>query len=667
MFKNASVPTNLFIDTPEVHDGSTHQLSNDIDSWPEDIIQKIKERVPKVSGMNAMVKFMKKDEENGTATGSIVITSPDKTAIVPIIVKDFNLMPLDVIIAKQRLLPLTPDYFDAIFEDNNIFQKLEEYPMFSGLGRFEDANLWNSIYPPSLGRYAYASAGYPIMDAISDDIDGGPFRKELREMIDKDEKIAARFVNNGHWDLMKKVANLTIAVNENEFRQGKESLIPKNVAMVYLESPNKYTILSSADKTFCPVITKVDRPECHKFVSMVCDCVDDVLNEVDQNGEKFLRVSGPADDVVLAETDHFPVEEANEYDHYCVKTRSGHDEEGMVVPKVINFDQVPQNLKLFLGKNTSTMQENIYGVRVHRSRFEPESCMPHVGQTGTFLFRPDKSHGLATTPVTIKSVVDDCGSLVLKVADLMGAPLKLKMCPSMKHLQRIAKIAPGEYVLPGKMEWVPMKNFGVISDSKESFLSKEAGSRFSAHTATIINKGNDDWAVRGLDKYANEAGFDKGHMRGPEVRFMLSALGCSQEKIAQLTKVAKASGHAKVANLKLLPLWSEKVAEKIPAATEMVEFARSLKANLIKEASYMDNSQTVDALLALNFITPENISKFVSKIPLLKGAISALASCVIASRLGMKEIPEEATSTSMSRLIEVVSGLEKLRATQEVD
>lgn len=667
MFKNASVPTNLFIDTPEVHDGSSHLLSNDIDSWPEEIIQKLKERVPKSSGMNTMVKFMKKDEENGTATGSVVISSPEKTAIVPLIVKDFRLMPLDVIIAKQRLLPLTPDYFDAVFEDNNIFQKLEEYPMFSGLGRFEDANLWNAIYPPSLGRYAYASAGYPIMDEISDDIDGEVFKKQLKGIIDLDEKIAARFMNNGQWDLLKKVASLPAAINENEFRQGKENLIPKDVAMVYMETPNKYTILSSSDKTFCPVITKVDRPKCKHMLSTLSDDVDDVLNEVDQNGEKFLRVSTPKDDVVLASTDFFPVEEANEYDHYSVKTRTGLDEVGLVVPRVISFDQVPQNVKLFLGKNTSTLQANIFGVRVPRCRFEPETCLPHVGQTGTFLFRTDRSHGLATLPVTIKTVTDNMGVLTLKVVDLVGVPLKLKMNPHMGHLQRIAKIAPGEYVLPGKMEWVPMKNFGVVSDSKESYLVKEAADRFSAHTVVLMNKGHDQWAIRGLDKYADAAEFDKSHVQGPEMRFLLASLGCSQEKIAQFMKVAQTTGQAKIANLNLIPTLAEKIAEMAPVAKEMVEFARSLKADLIKEASYMDNSQTVDALLSLNFITPENISKFVSKIPQIKGAISSLASCLVASRLGMKEIPEEAAATSMNRLIEVVTGLEKLRATQETE
>ena len=47
-----SLPTNLFIDSPEMHDVSMHQLSQDIESWPEEVVQKLKEVVPDTSGLN---------------------------------------------------------------------------------------------------------------------------------------------------------------------------------------------------------------------------------------------------------------------------------------------------------------------------------------------------------------------------------------------------------------------------------------------------------------------------------------------------------------------------------------------------------------------------------------------------------------------------------------
>jgi len=664
MFKVSNVPANLFIDTPEMYDASLHKLSNDIESWPEDIIQKIKERVPKVAGMNSMVKFMKKDEENGTATGSVIINSPEKTVIVPIIVKDFMLYPMDIMIAKQKLIPFNPDYFDAVFDDNNVFQKLEEYPTYSGLGRFEDANMWEAIYPPSLGRYAYASAGYPILDAISDTING----EEIKKSIMTEKAATARYYKLGRLDVLKKVANLQ-PVNMGEFSPAADKLIPKSVVMVLKEGPNKYTALTSSDSVFHPGIHTMDRPHAHNFISTICDHVDDVINEVDQNGEKMCVVPKGDDSVFLARPDdHVPVS-ADEYDHYSVRTKTGVSVEGIVIPKVIDFDQEIKEIKIFLGKTMSTVQQEIYGERLRHSGFTLEGSFPKVGQTGTFVFNTNPSKGLATIPVTIKSVMEDCGKIVLKVFTLMGEPIKLIICPN-THLERIAKV-PSEsfptYMIPGKMKWVAMDNMGEVSNSPHDYIIKSASQVLTNRPVTLIPTGYGQYSVKGVSKYAAAAGWDHTNLSEGQVKFILSAMCCPQEKIASSLKYAHRAGSAELHNLHFTPLKHEKLAKHKPMIERLIKLADASRCNLYKEASYIDNSQTVDALLALNFISPDNMKKFINMVPSLKSAISSLASCLLASRLGMKEIPESAASTGMQRLIEVVAGLERLRATQEAN
>jgi len=176
-----TVPASLFVEAPEVQDRALTKLDSDSNAWPEEILQKLREKAPIISNMAAMVKFMKKDEENGAATGSIVVSAPDTSFVVPIIIRDFLLSPLDVMIAKSKILPLTQDYVKSILDKNDTFAKVEEYPTYGGLGRFEDANLWSAIYPPSLGRYAYASAGYPLIDELSDTISGSEVKQWLQD------------------------------------------------------------------------------------------------------------------------------------------------------------------------------------------------------------------------------------------------------------------------------------------------------------------------------------------------------------------------------------------------------------------------------------------------------------------------------------------------------
>ena len=181
----------------------------------------------------------------------------------------------------------------------------------------------------------------------------------------------------------------------------------------------------------------------------------------------------------------------------------------------------------------------------------------------------------------------------------------------------------------------------------------------------LLPTGHGRFSIKGLDKYANEMGWRRDNLEQWQAKFLLASVGMDPTIMPGLFKGAQAVGRATIHGLKQPPLKSEKIAGALPEARRLIKIAKKLKSNLIKEASFMDNSQTVDALLSLNFINPDNIQKFIAKVPSLKSAISNLASLLMASRLGIKEIPEQAVSTSMNRLVEVVDGLESLRATQE--
>lgn len=662
-----TLPANLFIDTPETEDVSLHQLSNDSDSWPEDITQKMKERIPSIRGLNIVVKIMKKDEENGAATGSVIVNSTEKSIVVPLIIKDFMLYPLDVMIAEGKLLPLTPAYISAVLSKNEMFDKIEEFPTFGGLGRFEDANLWNAIYPPSMGRYAYASAGgYPILESIADGLDGSELKSFLTEK--KNEKIAARLLSGPHKDVVVKLAKLQ-AVNMNEYRQGIENLIPRSFAMLKVDGPNKYTLLSNSDQVFHPTLTQVDRPTAMGIISKISDRVEDDINEVDQIGEKILMMPSPKNNVILADEDREIVEDAEEFDHYVVKTKNGINLEGVVVPRIIDFDQKLTDMKLFIGKgNQASYQPKIFGVRVKNSRFMPEHGTMKLGQTGTFMFQPDGSHALATVPVTITAIMEDMGEYVIKAVDMLGVTIKLSVSrnDNDRSLKRIAKLDTLHYRIPAVMKWVPLETFHEVSNSEYSYAVKEAATKLTDKPVTLISTGYDQFAMRGVQKYASSMKWDPSNLERYQVKFILGSMGCGETKMASAIHTARVRGYSELHNLSFPKLAYEKVAEVKPLADRLNKIAGKLKSNLLKEASYMDNAQTLDALLSLNFVTPQNITKFISKIPALKSAISHLASCLVASRLGLKEIPEQSASGAMSRLVEVVEGLEKLRAVQQI-
>ena len=658
------IPGELFIDSPQLQDVSMHSLSEVSESWPEEITQKLKEKIPSSDGMSLIVKIMKKDEENGTATGSIQIANNKTQVVVPLIIKDFMMYPLDVFLAKNKLLPLTEDYFNSVFKDNEVFQKLDEYPMYAGIGRFDNGNLWEANYPPGLGRYSYASAGYPILDIISETIDAS----EMKQYLISNPGVAVNFEKNGHAEIIKKLANLQ-PVNMGEYRQGVDKLINKNIFMLRKQGPNAYSILSNNDSTFSPTLEDpIDRESFRKRVIEISESAHDDINDVDCNGEKLLVAPGTGTvSPYLAGVEDNEIGPANEFGHYIVKNRNGVDLQGLVIPTVIDFNMTTLPITMFISKDHWGAQSNIAGIRKDDSSFKLEGQVPRVGQTGVFVYQPNEKKALSTIPVTIRSVsqTEDSRRLDLKVKDFNGLDLFIEIDSGTHPLQRIAKIGSGYRIPSDKFSWVPLGTHCQITSNPIDHMAKAASKKLTDNPVTLIPTGYDQYAMKGVSKYAHSMGWDATNLDRWKAEFLLASIGMDNKSMPGLFKGASIKGFVAIHGLNRPKLASEKIAAAIPVAESVLGFTNKVKCNLLKEASFMDNSQTVDALLSLKFVNPDNIQKFVAKMPSLKSAISHLASLLIASRLGVQEIPEHAASSAMYRLVEVVNSLESLRATQE--
>jgi hypothetical protein len=246
--------------------------------------------------------------------------------------------------------------------------------------------------------------------------------------------------------------------------------------------------------------------------------------------------------------------------------------------------------------------------------------------------------------------VQPCGTTEVTAQDLMG--MGFKFCTTSTDLARIVKLED-KYLVPKGFFWVPMEGFYEISNSPVDFVAKTA----SGEKITISHTGYGQFAISGVSKYASALGWDATNLTAEKAKFILATQGLGKEAS---TIIKSATSKQVMVNVRRPTDFVEK-----KASTSLKKFAYSLKSNLIKAASYVENTQSIDSLLSLNFINPDNIAKFVGRIHSLKATISDLAMLLMASRLGIKEIPEQAVSSAMTRLIEVVNGLEALRAVQE--
>ncbi len=662
-----TVPQGLFMDAPEFEDSSLSKLSDDPNVWAEELTTKLYERIPAAQGLSVVWQPKKLDEETGTATGSLLVSNAKGKCNVPVIIKEFNLYPLDVFFAQNKTLPLNQESFLQAMDNQDAFKGLQEYPNeIGGMDRFDNSsgNLMNSIYPPNFGRYSYASVKYPILEELigSGTING----KKFAEFMKARPELIQSFNNNNHLEMIKKVAAAVVT---------DSPAAKPAVAMIFKSSPTRYSILETPDETFNPTLNSVplSRTELIERISKISPTASDDIHEIDRNGERLIvqPVAGGSPTPWIEGNVDPSVTELVEPGYCKIRRKDGIEVEGMVLTDLRTlYNQSFDSNKIFVGKNGITsIQPKIIGIKIEAPTYKPEFQDIKTGQTGIFIGVNEDNLPYAITPVTITSVARTTGNeyeYMINAVDMIGMPVSIAIPFGNSRkttFMRVAKIG-STFVLPKGMKWLPITSLIETPNSIIDYTVKQAAHTKTANAVRVIYNGADRYSIKGLDKYASEMCCDKTNMTSAQTKFLIASLGGGN--IANdVIKTAQIRTMAIVHGLKQPRLQSEKCASVKIAKEKIEEVCANYRSNLIKQASQMENTQSVDVLLALNFINPENINKFIGKIPAFKATISALAGMLIGARLGVVEIPESACSTAMNRLVEVVNGLETLRASQE--
>jgi hypothetical protein len=216
----------------------------------------------------------------------------------------------------------------------------------------------------------------------------------------------------------------------------------------------------------------------------------------------------------------------------------------------------------------------------------------------------------------------------------------------------------GEYAIPGDCRWFPVGDAAIVKlMSDPELFAKVAHVKQASKMVTIISDGQ-TWSFRGngLSKLAHA---DTTALSGTDAFFLGCVLGMDSQTAVRALAVSGQRGQVKIAGCR-------KICTVNDAMQESRERARDLwkdippRFNLFKEAAALEDATTVDKVLSIGFLNPENISMFVNYLPELDAAVSKLAEILIAVRIGLREVPEIAVKNAMERLDEVTVGLKNL-------
>lgn len=627
-------------------------LEKDPTSWPVGIIKEAYVQLPYLKNYEVDVSVDRTDEARGYGVGKIIIypsrmeksaaLKGKKVITIPLVIKDLEMSPLDVISHEDRLFPESEEKVAHIMHSPQTFARV------SKKGEFFGTDLIGKINPPTATGQQTRYSGYMgkaasvtklamhtfdkrDVDSFLDAVDSDPL---LRHKYRFDESLS-EYVNQ-----FRDWSEKTASQRWDSFVEGLSPTV-----LQFRESGLSYKVKVANHTCFAPKEIEVSRYEAQGMLSK--EAMDRLLRE------KTLTLS------VDPVTKKAPtVKQASEVKYpgvYSVKV-ANQDVEGIVIPKMIDFDGRLTGNQLFVGPEQHSIQENIVGSFVKKASVGgayPRGRGVFIKQSGDL--------AVATEPIEITSIStthlnkEKLASLHAKRLST-GASIVFTIVPG---LQKIASIADQVVAIPADFGFLPIEGRSVrVCGSADDFVASERAKVASSHNTTIVSDSSgSSFSLRGS---ASDS-FSHSILSKQEAEFALGALGLSGAQARSVIKTASQRGSESFNSRTIVSERQvrEKMQQKVSSVTanEIVP----LRVNLVKEASVIVDKETVDSILSLQFMTPENVGVYVNYIPELEKAASKLAEVLVASRLGMDEVKESAAKNAMSQLNAVIGGLSNLR------
>lgn len=655
------------------------QLSEDPQSWSRSVLTELFRQVPATSEHTPQVMFMKVDEEQGFGLGVVVITNGSDSALsairpsaktkkvlVPVVIKNHMLSPLDLIMTAPggRMLPLTPTRLrEALFRPETFEMVTDDWG---------DTSLYSLFYPPGRSDNSFgggmsqsghggphgasvitgpgmkfsSDAGYDLLNAI------GP------TLLETDIRRLGRHVESVS-GLMKVSSSNDSFLNGLRVIASHEDVALKDVAplmkvafdtapidviqMGYSHTHDAYWVKSASRQAFYH--REVDFMPRGEFIKWAGE---DVVAQVDTEGA--VTASGGTAGL-RSEDENWSI--VSEPGIYKVRSTAGKVLTGWVLPYLTSPDGDESPLAVFTNGTSGQVQDEIVGQRVAEGVDLPAGTPKG---SGVFYATGPDGKIRATTPLVVVGMEQDLdGSDSYHVRTLLGEDSKVKIVPGLKCFAAVG----GEYMLPPGAGFLPLNDEMTVPLAATPSEAKKTASELGEAKITLYGGDSSGLGMRfyNMPKLASQFPATQDHETAV---FALCLAGCDSKVAHSLVSHASSGETLDVHDVQDVVLAQDIADASRKVASEKSQQATSLRRYLAKEAAALPDVMSVDAVLSLGFINSENVRLFVSHIPYLEKALSQISTLVLASRLGLNEIPEYAAARASRAVDDVIQGLRAL-------
>ena len=633
-------------------------LSDDISKWSQELMTALLEKAPYLGNYQIDVSVLGHDEKLGYGYGFFKVypapsaplgspemtpntpAPPEKSLRVPFVVAKKKLKPVNVFVdpSNGKAYPLSQRRMQSILFSPTTFEASSVPSPMMNSGPAQTGGLMmpydlstkmaSSKYPicAMLGQTVSPKVKKAFAHALVDDPElvhglehNDAFRGAIDSFLDAKSKTAAQI----HQDVMKEMPVDSILIEK---------------------TANGYNFTSGC---------------CHAYANDSKELVNGAEDVIPANLRKEADAKGY---VVRAKTLPIYTEDASpDYIKtagvYNVQTTNKEASPALVFTDVESLDGTPTDYSLVKTASGYSYMETPVGTpasSLHSSLAqEPWQDLPRG--TGFFV----KTSGAATMPVDIEFYEKSAGA-TYAVFETPTERGRMKISSQIPESPGLAKLGAGDYVIHPKT----LTRFIKLGEPQNFCNEAELATKL-ANAATWEQKvdlvhNDGEFSISGapVDALGDEGDF----ISEPKVAFVMGMLGVPPQVTKAKIAEAQTFGRTSMLGYRTLHRYEETREFSKQAAAKFIDkFPVRQGLQLVKCAMVVPDEKSVDAILGLNFVTPENVASFVDALPLVEEALSKLCELYLGIQLGLSDVPESAAGQSINSLEAVTAGLELLR------
>lgn len=649
----------LFLKSEKMKEaGARMSLGDNPQAWAEELLSALLDRAPFLGNYQIDPHILGQEDRSGYAYGFFMVSqrsapqvmasgmmhtqdpsqSPGQHIRVPFVVSQRKMKPLNVFIdpTAGKLLPLSQRRVEALLFNPTTFgvsgiEQQMSAPVMSGTPVMSQ-DVQSQVKVGSL----CSQVGSLITDAA---------KEKLADVILNDAEVRHAMHNNPAFNQAAEDILSAPTKTAADLRDEIKSQLPVD-AMLIEKTADGYAVTTGCTHAFDPSTTEytLDRQAAIPgYLRKEADATGFALRarslpiygdapgvaEITSSGVHHVQTKTASETAPALVFTDVQMLDGTEVAGSFIKTATGHSYQNTAV-----------------GRPVSSMVEGL----------APPTWDTSPRGEGFFITKT----GAVTTPVTIEFYENHPSGTYAHFTSAYDKG-KMKIASPDEVDFGILKLSAGNYAIHPKT----LSRFCLLGN-QESFcddvkLAEKLASAGSMSQQVKVTHSEGEFSLEGAPVAA--MGDSALFVKYAQAAFLLSLTGVDPVLCKAKLAEAEVLGTTSVAAFRTVHSYADQQDMAKLAAEDSIKryFPMEFDDTLIKAAAVIPESKTVDSVLGLNFITPENLALFVSKLPSLEEALSNMCDLYLAAQLGVSELPVSALERAIKAVDAITAGLELLQ------